>query len=247
MAILGIEPIDGGVADPRVYGEKPILIFDIDGVLNRVPVEERYIGPDCGEDQEKDWLLGGCEHRRDPLNWEIVRIPEDADLFEGIPSPEYRGEQIHRDWQVTLWVSKELSKELRTLEASGKADIIFMSMWQENTRYLNGLMGTHFPYLEVPRKLSQSETGAKHTALFSFLRKVYLNHGSIPPFTWADDVVTADTYRGTIQQIISSWLQANKINEPANLIFYTEPEEGLKRSDWHQILDFVDAWGPQSA
>lgn len=247
MTILGIEPIDAGVADPRAFGSKPLLVFDIDGVLNRIPFEEIYIGPNCGHEFGYYWQTGVCEHYKDINNWEIRRWKLDADLFDDVPEDVHDGLQIHREWQTKLWVSEELRSELKRLEDSGKVDIIFLSLWGENTRYLNGLMGTHFPYLEIPQKLSESETQAKHRSLFSFLRKVHLNHGSIPPFTWTDDVVTEETYRGTIEQVVSSWLRANGINEPANLIFHTEPEEGLKRSQWQQILDFIAVWVPQTA
>lgn len=247
MAILGIEPIDAGVADPRAYGSKPLLIFDIDGVLNRIPFEEVYIGPECDHDPRYYWQAGGCEHRRNMDNWEIRRWKLDPDFFDDVPEGVHDGLRVHREWQTMLWVSEELRAELKRLEDSGKVDIIFLSMWRENSRYLNGLMGTHFPYLEIPQRFSESETGAKHRALFSFLRKVHRNHGSIPPFSWTDDVVTADTFDGTIQQLVGKWLRANGINESANLIFHTEPEEGLKRSQWQQILDFVDHWAPLTA
>lgn len=242
MAFLGIEPIEVGVADPTKYGAKPLFFFDIDGVINRIPFLEVYIGPSC------DCPPGGmysfpCKHRSDKNNWTVRRVELEDDLFDDVPSTIDGGHQIHEDWKFKTWISEELANEFRALYHSEKIDIIFLSMWQENTRYLNGYLGTEIPHISIPRRMSESEHSAKHSALFSFLSKVEKSYGSIPAFGWVDDVVTATSYGVDIHAQIAERLLERAIEEPATLILNPATTEGIRRSQWQQILDFSHTHG----
>lgn len=239
MTLLSVDPIEGGIADPKSYGSKPILFFDIDGVFNRIPFVEIYIGPDC-DCADRDSYLG-CVHGKNPLHWEIRRMELEDDLFDDIPATLEDGVLLHEDWKFRIWVSEELTQGLQDIYSSDQVDIIFLSMWQEHSRYLNGLFGTSIPHIPIPRKLTESEHGAKHRALFGFLEELNATHGSITPFGWVDDVVTASIHGVDIHTQISERLAELSIDEPPTLILNPATSEGIRRSHWQQILDFVAA------
>lgn len=234
MAFLDIQPVEAGIADPKNYGAKPLFFFDIDGVFNRIPFLEVYMGPlDCD-------CRGYCPHRSDPANWQVMRTEFGEDLFDDVPETLEDGHQLHRDWKFKLWISEELTAELQELYLSGKVDIVFLSMWQENSRYLNGLFGTSIPHIQIPRKLSESERGAKHRAIHTFLSGLNAHYGSIPAFGWADDVVTASEYGVEIHAEVGGMLENQGITVPPMLILNPDTTEGLRRSHWQQIVDFID-------
>lgn len=223
MALLNREPIDAGVADPRRYGSKPLIFFDIDGVFNRIPLLDLYPEPEC------DCRGTYCPHRKN------------EDLYDDVPATVEDGNSIHADWQIPTWISEELSAELRTLYRSEKADIIFLSMWEANSRFLNGLMGTAIPHVKLSRKLTESERSIKHRNLFGFLSEIRRQRGWMPPFIWVDDVVTRSERGVPIEAEVRKGLKALNVQDvPPMLILNTDATEGLRRSHWKQILQFVE-------
>lgn len=235
MALLNLEPIDAGAADPSGYGSKPLVFFDIDGVFNRIPFIELYIGPEC-----EDNPTGYCPHRGNQANWTTLRTELGDDLYDDVPATVEDGNKIHPTWPIPTWISEELSEELRTLYRSEKVDIIFLSMWESNSKFLNGLLGTAIPHLKLSRRLTESERGVKHRNLFRFLSDVRKIHGSVPAFIWVDDVVTRSERGVSIEFEVSKGLKGLNVQDvPPMLILNTDTTEGLRRSDWRKILEFV--------
>lgn len=235
MALLNREPIDAGVADPRRYGSKPLIFFDIDGVFNRIPFLELYIGPDC------ECCGTYCPHRGNEANWTALRMELGEDLYDDVPATVEDGNRIHADWQIPTWISEELSAELQALYRSEKADIIFLSMWEANSRFLNGLLGTAIPHVQLARRFKESERSIKHRNLFRFLADIRKQRGSVPPFVWVDDVVTRSEYGVPIEVEVRKGLKSLNVQDvPPMLILNTDTSEGLRRSHWKQILQFVE-------
>ena len=225
MALLNREPIDAGVADPRRYGSKPLIFFDIDGVFNRIPLLDLYLYPEPECDRRGTY----CPRRKN------------EDLYDDVPATVEDGNRIHTDWPIPTWISEELSAELQALYRSEKADIIFLSMWEANSRFLNGLLDTAIPHVQLSRKFTESERSVKHRNLFHFLAAIRKQRGSVPPFVWVDDVVTRSEYSVPIEVEVRRGLKAlNVQNVPPMLILNTDTAEGLRRSHWKQILDFVE-------
>ncbi len=236
MGTLNLEPIDAGVADPRRYGSKPLVFFDIDGVFNRIPFIDLYIGPEC--DCHRDTY---CPHRDNGANWTSLRMELGEDLYDDVPATVEEGIRIHPSWQIPLWISTELSAELQALYRSEKVDIIFLSMWEANSRFLNGLLGTSIPHVKLSRKLTESERSVKHRNLFRFLADLRKIRGSVPPFIWVDDVVTGSERGVPIESEVRKGLKALNVRDvPPMLILNTDTSEGLRRSHWRQILEFVE-------
>ena len=236
MGTLNLEPIDAGVADPSNYGSKPLIFFDIDGVFNRIPFIDLYIGPKC-DCRTPGW----CPHRGNEANWTPLRTELGEDLYDDVPATVEEGIRIHPSWQIPLWISSELSAELQTLYRSEKVDIIFLSMWEANSRFLNGFLGTSIPHVKLSRKFTESERSIKHRNLFRFLSDLRKIRGSVPPFIWVDDVVTRSERGVSIESEVRKGLKALNVQEtPPMLILNTDTSEGLRRSHWKQILEFVE-------
>lgn len=236
--ILGIEPVEVGPVDPRLLGSKPLAIFDIDGVINRIPFTNNYTGPKC--DCQISMWNWDCKHRSNRDNWAIERTPKDKDFFDDIPEGANDAPGIHKDWQYPLWISEELAGNIKELSESGLADVVFLSMWSSNTSYLNGYLGTKIPYVPIARRMSESEHGVKHRALFHFFEDIDKLGKEIPAFTWTDDVVTEGAYGEDIHEIVSGMFSRSKIEEPSSFILKTETTEGIRRSHWRQLLEFID-------
>lgn len=236
--ILGIDPVEVGPVDPSSLGSRPLMVFDIDGVLNRIPFTNTYTGPKC--DCLRSAWTWDCLHTLDKGNWSFQRAPKNEDFFDDIPEGIEDAPGIHRDWQYSLWISKELTSLLKELSESGKADVVFLSMWSDKTSYLNGYLGTRIPYIPIMRKMSESEHGVKHRSLFNLFEAMNVLGKEIPPFTWTDDVVTASEYGDDIYEIVSDNFANRGIEEPASFILKTEMTEGIRKSHWRQLVEFVD-------
>ena len=152
------------------------------------------------------------------------------------------------EMQVRLRISEELREELRALYRSEKVDIIFHSMWEDHSRYLNGLLDTAIPHVKFLRKMSESERGIKHRNLFRFLADVKKHSGSVPPFVWVDDVVTRSERGIPIEAEVRRGLRALNVQDvPPMLIIHTDTTEGLRRSHWKQILEFIETHSVDSS
>ena len=179
-----------------------------------------------------------CIHTSDKNNWTYERTPKNEDFFDDIPESIEDAPGIHAKWQYSLWISKELAASLKELSESGKADVVFLSMWSDKTSYLNGYLETKIPYIPIFQKMSEGEHAVKHRSLFNLFE--LMKEQEIPAFTWTDDVVTASEYGDDIYEIVSDNFRNREIEEPASFIIKTETEEGIRRSHWRQLLEFVD-------
>lgn len=234
MKLLSIEPIEAGLAKPEDYGSKPLVFFDIDGVFNRIPYVERYVGPEA----DTEGAFPPRESVENSDNWIVERLPFSEELFEDIPASE-GGELLHGSWTFPTWISRELISKLRELYDGETADIVFLSLWQEHSRYLNGLIERPIPHVRIPRRFTESERGSKHRALYGFLEEIEDHRGALPPLVWVDDVVTASEWGEPIEDEISRELYVRKIDAPPLHILNTVTAEGITKSQWAAILDFI--------
>lgn len=251
---MDIQPIEAGVAKPEAYGLKPLLVLDIDGVINRIPFREIYVGPNCDCEQPSHWPYR-CKHLLDPSNWEVQRTELSELLFDDVPATIDEGVElghVNRGTgeleSVSVWVSEELADSIRGLYNSGAVDIVYMSLWRENSQFLNGFLGLPIPHIRITQKFTESEQSAKRNSLVKFLREVArANSGVLPPLGWADDVATAPEYGKPIESILGKMLKGNGLQLPAAHIIHTEITEGLTRKNWADLVEFFEAHGRKSS
>ena len=235
--------------------ELPIIFIDIDGVINSIPFEERWIGPERR-------TLSTINDRN---NWEYVRVesdnPEDYEIEReflvtlnrdhyhhesrfGDPTKAPRGREL-REAQAMIRVSEEMLEGLRTLVRERKAQIVYLTWWRsEALRVIEpeinlGAVG----YLDW-----NSESDLGHRAKLHALANLYEGFDMRNPFVVIDDEALKGIRDGYTNLWYVSPSAPNEAQERAlelNAIehLYVEPDTrwGINRMHMASIHGFIDS------
>lgn len=222
----------------------PIWFCDVDGVLNGMPFEQRWVGPENFKPEFDFEILN-------PKYWETFEIEPDLEHFfpldnkvtvsfnknaylESFP-PKYQN--------LTIRYSSELMERIAALVHAGKVNFVWLTTWQsEAIRLLNPMFGlpedTPFLNWNHTSDLGQVRKG---WALADYYEKLE----NKPKFVWVDDVAT--------ENFVNSGLTSTgmypigdtfpHMDGVESLIIQTDGHWGISRAEIDLIENFLKSEG----
>lgn len=238
---------------------RPIVFIDIDGVINPVPYERKWIGPD---DSGQAWYSG----LYDPQNWEWIELKADPKLHYPISRQlsvefdswadqpqDYIDEYLEKTMpgmrykKLRINLMDEMLDELRSLVTEYNVQFVYLTFWRsEALRLLESeLQLGGISYLDWN---TYSDRG--HSLKIDSLAYFYEKTDIRTPFIVIDDEATTGLTgknaklwyfdKNYDKQYPGKAAQTKALNKIPKLILETDARWGIERKDVQNIRSFLE-------
>lgn len=217
--------------------KKPYFFCDVDGVINALPFERKFMPAKTIAYSENDLAS---------LNQDVI---DHRDFYNSRKHFKLDNEAKFTYWANTQYDleihwSKELITKLRELIASDQIEFVWLTMWNEHAvELLNPLF--NFPdtikNLHVERVYNDKYQSAKYESIKTLYSE--FSKEEKRPFIWIDDVATAK---------FTTWPVLGENNDKDNptsvkkelgvnsLILQTDSRFGIQKSEWKAIMSYLE-------
>ncbi len=240
---------------------KPTIFIDVDGVINALPFERKWVGPEV---PKETGLYDPLYY--DPNNWELVRLEHDPELHYPISKEfhvdfdtwfEYDEKYIEeylsknsnkpRYKALRLNLMEEMLSELRALVKEYDLQVVYLTYWRsEALRVLE-------PELQLGASTyldwyTRSDLG--HAKKIHAIQELYEDADIRTPFVILDDESTAGLHHESVLWQINPrfadkyperTLKFMELNKIPKLIFQQDARWGIERADIAAIREFAKA------
>jgi len=216
---------------------KPIIFLDFDGVINAIPRERIYVGPEPAD------ILDMYPSK----NWEWKDVTPDLEThfeLDQITTAHTNG----RDYKITY--SSEVVAALRELIVEDKVQFIWLTTWREDAMSkLNPILG--FPN-DKTSSLQWFDTSISHTnpqmgkyyGMIDYFEKLERDNVDLDgtSIVWVDDVATIGFVDLTDKEKkfrIEHYAASPVLLYPS-LVVKPDMHFGISRAELKSIQDFVE-------
>lgn len=221
------------------------MFFDFDGVLNPIPYQRKWIGPEGPVDPYSLEMLSA-------ENWTIEKLDIDPTTYF---APDHTDtvtiQQLWSSSESTYAIrwNSELIERINALVDSGKAQFTWLTTWREQApRLLAPRLGLNpdWESMHWQDRLSDYSQMGKAEALADWIEA-----GGTDPFVWIDDVATERFATATLPTTEKArkkdYRYSGQFVHPLlrhanpSLVLQTSTLFGISREQWNAVETFVNA------